>query len=111
MELRECSEGSVTVIAVRGRLDSATSPALGACLSRTLPAPQGRLLLELSQLDCISSAGFRTLLLATKRATDSQGRIVLAGVSGKVRELFDLAGLLEILPVCATRDEGVAALR
>lgn len=111
MELSESTDGSVMVISVKGRLDSVTSPALDERLSRTLAAPSRRLLIELSHLEYISSAGFRTLLLATKRATESEGQIMLAGVSGKVRELFDLGGFLDLFPICKTLDEGVAALR
>jgi anti-anti-sigma factor len=111
VELSESSDGSVTVIAVKGRLDSATAPAFGERLSRTFAAPSRRLLIELSQLEYISSAGFRILLLATKRADQSDGQIVLAGVSGKVRELFDLGGFLDLFRICGTRDEGVDALR
>jgi len=111
LELSESSDGSVTVIAVKGRLDSATAPTLDERLSRTLDAPSRRLLIELSQLEYISSAGFRILLLAMKRADQSEGQLVHAGVSGKVRELFDLGGFLDLFRICSTRDEGVAALR
>ena len=111
MELNESSDGSVTIIAVKGRLDSVTAPTLGERLSSTLGAPSRRLLIELSQLEYISSAGFRILLLAAKRAAESNGQIVLAGVSGKVRQLFDLGGFLDLFRICSTRDEGVAALR
>jgi hypothetical protein len=41
----------------------------------------------------------------------NEGQIVLAGVSGKVRELFDFGGFLDLFPICSTRDEGIAALR
>jgi anti-anti-sigma factor len=111
VELNESSDGAVTIIAVKGRLDSVTAPTLGERLSSTLGAPSRRLLIELSQLEYISSAGFRILLLAAKRAAESNGQIVLAGVSGKVRQLFDLGGFLDLFRICGTRDEGVAALR
>jgi anti-anti-sigma factor len=111
LELSESSDGAVTVIAVKGRLDSASAPTLEERLSGTLAAPSRRLLIELSQLEYISSAGFRILLLAMKRADQSEGQLVLAGVSGKVRELFDLGGFLDLFRICSTRDEGVAALR
>jgi anti-anti-sigma factor len=111
LELSESSDGAVTVIAVKGRLDSAAAPTLDERLSRTLAAPSRRLLIELSQLEYISSAGFRILLLATKRASANEGQIVLTGVSGKVRELFDLGGFLDIFPICSSRDEGLATLR
>ena len=111
MEVNESSDGTVTIVTVKGRLDSATAPTLGERLSGALVAPSRHLLIELSQLEYISSAGFRVLLLAAKRAAETDGQIVLAGVSGKVRQLFDLGGFLDLFRICGSRDEGIAALR
>jgi len=111
VEVNESSDGVVTIVAVKGRLDSVTAPTLGERLSGALAAPSRRLLIELSQLEYISSAGFRVLLLAAKRAAETDGQIVLAGVSGKVRQLFDLGGFLDLFRICGSRDEGIAALR
>ncbi len=111
MEVNESSDGAVTIVAVKGRLDSVTAPTLGERLSGALAAPSRRLLIEFSQLEYISSAGFRVLLLAAKRAAETDGQIVLAGVSGKVRQLFDLGGFLDLFRICGSRDEGIAALR
>ena len=111
MEVNESSDGTVTIVSVKGRLDSVTAPTLGERLSGVLAAPSRRLLIELSQLEYISSSGFRVLLLAAKRAAETDGQIVLAGVSGKVRPLFDLGGFLDLFRICGSRDEGIAALR
>ena len=111
VEVNESSDGAVTIVAVKGRLDSVSAPTLGERLSGALSAPSRRLLIELSQLEYISSAGFRVLLIAAKRAAETDGQIVLAGVSGKLRQLFDLGGFLDLFRICGSRDEGIAALR
>ena len=102
--------GVVTVDEVTGRVDSTTATALGERLSANLDVPRARVVLDLSRLEYISSAGFRILLLAAKRADESGGRLVLCGVAGKVRQLFDLGSFLDLFAVAGTRDEGVAAL-
>jgi anti-anti-sigma factor len=111
VEVNESIDGAVTIVSVKGRLDSVTAPTLGERLSGVLTAPSRRLLIELSQLEYISSAGFRVLLLAAKRAAEADGQIVLAGISGKVRQIFDLGGFLDLFRICDSRDEGIAALR
>ena len=111
MEVNESSEGAVTIVAVKGRLDSLTAPDLGERLSSALATPGRRLLIELSQLEYISSAGFRVLLLAARRARETDAQVVLSGVSGKILQFFDLGGFLDIFRICGTRAEGVAALR
>lgn len=109
MELKEEQVQGVTVLQVTGRLDSTTSPALGERLSSILDTSKARLLVDFSQLEYISSAGFRVLLQAAKRADQNSAKLVLCGVSGKVRQLFDLGGFLDLFSITATRDEGITA--
>jgi anti-sigma B factor antagonist len=109
MDLKEEQVGGVTVLQVKGRLDSTTSPMLGERLTAILGAAKVRILVDFSQLEYISSAGFRVLLQAAKRADQNTAKLVLCGVSGKVRQLFDLGGFLDLFTIAPTRDEGIAA--
>lgn len=109
MDLRDEKVGGATVVEVKGRIDSTTAPALGERLTTNLEAPKVRLVLDLSRLEYISSAGFRVLLLAAKRAEEAGSRFVLCGVSGKVRQLFDIGGFLDLFVISGSRDEGIAA--
>jgi anti-anti-sigma factor len=111
MELRLESVAEVNVVEVSGRIDSTSAPALQERLISVLTAPDTRVLLDFGKLEYISSAGFRVLLLAAKRADSSGGRLVLCGVSGKVRQLFDIGGFLDLFSITATRDEGISAAR
>ena len=111
MDLREDTSGDVTILEIKGRIDSTTAPVLGEKLTASLTTPQRRLVLDLRQLEYISSAGFRILLLAAKRAEEAGSRLVLCGLSGKVRQLFDLGGFLDIFTISGSREEGIAAAR
>jgi len=107
MDLKEEQVGDVTVVQVKGRLDSTTSPLLGERLTQILSAAKARLVVDFSQLEYISSAGFRVLLQAGKSAEQSMAKLVLCGVSGKVRQLFDLGGFLDLFLITGTREEGI----
>jgi anti-anti-sigma factor len=109
MDLNEEQVGGVTVLAVKGRLDSTTSLVLGERLTAMLGAAKAGVLVDLSQLEYISSAGFRVLLMAAKRADQNTAKLVLCGVSGKVEQLFDLGGFLDLFSIAATRNEGITA--
>lgn len=111
MDVREEQIGGVTVVQVRGRLDSATSPMLGERLTAMLGAAKARVMVDFNQIEYISSAGFRVLLQAAKRADQNAAKLVLCGVSGKVRQLFDLGGFLDLFTIVGSRDEGIAAAR
>jgi anti-anti-sigma factor len=111
MELREEQVEGVTALAVRGRVDSTTAPALGQRLEAAVAAPASRLVVDLRELEYISSAGFRVLLVAAKRAEVAGSKLVLCSLSGKVRQLFDLGGFLDLFAITASRDDAIAAAR
>ena len=111
MDLKEEVVGEVTVLEVKGRVDSNTAPALGERLTMLFATPSQRLVLDMRNLEYISSAGFRVLLLAARRAEEVTGRLVLCGLSGKVQQLFDLGGFLDLFAISASRDEAVTVAR
>ena len=111
MKVREEREGDVVVLEPEGRVDSTTAPVLGERLTTVLSGRDTRLVLDLKSLEYISSAGFRMLLLAARRAEATGGRLVLCGVMGKVRQLFELAGFLDLLPLYTSREESLASFR
>ena len=111
MELREASTGDVLVLEVEGRVDSNTAPTFGERLTRMLGTAGTRLVVDLRHLEYISSAGFRVLLLAAKRAEEGGSRLVLCGLSGKVQQLFDLGGFLDLFAISASREDGIAAAK
>ena len=64
MEIRTADESGVTVMSVSGRLDSVTSGALSTEVKNRIAAGWTWLVLDLSALDYISSAGLRVFLIA-----------------------------------------------
>ena len=111
MDLREDSVGGVTILEVVGRVDSTTAPLLQERLTSVMGASQVKVLIDFTRVDYISSAGFRVLLLAAKRADQNECRLVLCGLSAKVRQLFDLGGFLDLFTISASREEAIATAR
>jgi anti-anti-sigma factor len=111
MDLHEEQVDEITALSVKGRIDSTTAPAFGQRLESVVTAPAGRLVVDFRDLEYISSAGFRVLLVAAKRAEECGSRLVLCGLSGKVRQLFDLGGFLDLFTIAASRDDAMTAAR
>ncbi len=105
MEIFEATDGAVMILQVGGRVNSTNAPLLSARLERIIAAGQRGLVVDLSRLDHITSAGLRSLLLADQMAADRQGRLVLCGLTGLTLELFEIGGFLEMFDVAASRDE------
>jgi len=110
VELKQEQAGTVTVLQVKGRVDSTSAPRLDERLKAVLGPAEARVVLDLSDLDYISSAGFRVLLLALRLAEQNASRLMLCGLSGKVKQLFDLGGFLDLFAITGTREEGIVSV-
>lgn len=109
MELDEELAGNTAVLVPRGRIDSTTAPALDERLATMLARPADALVLDLSQLEYLSSAGFRVLLVSQRLARSKAVPLRLCGLSEKLRQLFELAGFIELFEIHGQRADAVAA--
>ena len=105
MDIREERHGSVCVVTLRGRLDVATSAAFAERVDRLIAGSQPRLLVDLSGVDFVSSAGLRVILAVMKKVKAANGIFALCAVRAPVREVLDMTGftpLIEIHPEVST---------
>lgn len=110
MKLEVQTLDGVVVLHPVGRLDSTSSPELEHVLTEQLAAGANRLLFDFGDLDYISSAGLRVVLLAGKRLRGVQGKMVLVGMRDVVREVFEMSGFLTLFAIAETREAGVEKL-
>ena len=90
-------EGEKLSIALEGRLDTVTAPELEAELKDSLD-PVTDLVLDMAELEYISSAGLRVLLTAQK-SMNQKGSMKLINVNETVMEIFDVTGFSDILTI------------
>lgn len=107
MEVREVSADGITVVEVKGRVDSTSAPALGDKLTHAVASPQQRVIVDLSGADYVSSAGLRVLLRAAERLDQTKGKLVLHGLNSRVEEVFEISGFANIFIICRTRGEAL----
>ena len=69
-----------------------------------------RLVIDLSRVDYVSSAGLRVFLMAFKRLTADGGKIVLCSLQEPVRQVFDIVGFYSMFPIVNSRDEALNTL-
>jgi anti-sigma B factor antagonist len=103
--------GEVTGVAVEGRLDAATVPTLEQTLQRLLFDGQAKLVIDLADVNYISSSGLRALLTARRQARSRGGNVHLCCLHSRVKEIFEMVGFMSVFGVYATRDEAAAAFR
>lgn len=108
MEITETSVGQATLLRVAGRVDGTVSKALEDRLTGAVAEPR-QLVLDLSELAYISSAGLRALLVAAKSAKRTGATLVLAGLTANVRDVFDMSGFTALFRIYETPEEALAA--
>jgi anti-anti-sigma factor len=108
MKLSAQTYADIVVVAPDGRLDHEHCEGFRAGLQPHLDAAaqQGRrIVLDLSALEYVSSAGLRCFMLAAKQAGGQGGKIVLAALRPVVAEIFQISRfdmLFEIFPSVRT---------
>jgi anti-sigma B factor antagonist len=95
MEIKSTVLKRCVMINVTGRIDSATAPQLQEALNDLIEESNYKLVLDLSQVDFISSAGLWVLVNAQKKCKRfNRGEVVLANVPQRIHDALDLAGFI-----------------
>lgn len=100
---------SVTLMEVSGRIDSMTANELGDALTQAIAGGGTRLVLDLSSVEYMSSAGLRELVSAYKKTQREAGDLRLAQPSHRVQEILEMAGLDSVFQIFPNRTEAVSS--
>lgn len=110
MEIKTTQLKRCTLVEVSGRIDSATAPQLQAALKELNETSQFKLVLDLKNVDFISSAGLWVLVNAQKNCKRfNRGELVLASVSQRVHSALDLAGFVPYYRIFPDSAQAVGA--
>lgn len=83
------------MLALSGEIDLATVPDLEVALQTAERRRPQRLVLDFAQVRFMDSSGIRTLLLAQRRATLGEHRLILRRCSPPVRRLLEITGIVD----------------
>jgi anti-sigma B factor antagonist len=105
------AEGDVTVVEpTDGRIDLETSAAFKTALDALLGQGHARLVLNLSQVTFMDSAGLGAIM-SVYRQLDGKGSLQVCGLHPRVKTLFDITRLTRVIGIHADEVQAVAAAR
>jgi len=107
VELTVEKQDGIHIVRIAGRLDGTTSSAAESEIVKLSEAGCRNFLFDLTELEYISSAGLRVMLLAAKKARAAGGKAAVFGMNGTIREIFSISGFLTIFPDLPSREEGL----
>ncbi len=104
----EQKEG-IWLVALRGRFDAPSAPEAERTLRTLLEQGMSRVILDLADVEYISSGGLRVIVMLTKALEKINGEMKLSGLSPFVSEVFKITNLAKRYDICHSRDEAFAA--
>lgn len=109
MDINVSEQSNVTLVEVSGRVDSMNANELGEALTGEIDGGKTHLVVDLSRVDYMSSAGLREIVAGLKRVKKASGDLRIAQPSDRVREVLEMAGLDTIFRIFSTQDEAVGS--
>lgn len=110
MNIQKERVGDTYVVTVDGRLDGIYSSAFANQVGELITGENPKILIDFTDIDHVTSAGLRALLLLIKKAKATGSAFALCGVNEQVQEVLDTSGFTTMFSIHPGRAEGLAAL-
>jgi anti-sigma B factor antagonist len=105
MEITSEKLNDYLVIKIKGHLDAVTSSSASEKLSELIENGESKFILDLTDLDYISSAGLQTVLLAAKKISSQKGTFALTNLKEEVFEVFEISGFTSFLNIFDSNED------
>lgn len=109
LEIVEKITGGLIIGFLNGRMNAESVPDFEEWADHLIELGAERIIIDLSSLTYISSAGLRAVLTVAKELQKRRG-LIICGLYGIVAEVFHVSGFMEILHIKNTAAEALAEL-
>jgi anti-sigma B factor antagonist len=93
------------VLAPRPGVDSSTAKQFEETLLAAIGSGTGNVIIDFSDLDYISSAGLRAIIIGAKAAKSRGAKLVLCSMRSHIRTVFDTSGFTKLVPIVPARQD------
>ncbi|SLM28923.1 Stage II sporulation protein [Desulfamplus magnetovallimortis] len=108
MDVNIKQSGSISIVSVTGRMDAITADSATTVLNEQVQSGNKSIVLDLSGVDYMSSAGLRVVLTILKAARKDGGDLYIADAQKGVADVLEISGFSNLLKIFDTVDEAVA---
>jgi anti-sigma B factor antagonist len=96
-------------VTLDGRVDLPAARALEDALNELCDSGRSRIVVDLSNVPYMASAGLKALLSGLRRARLLGGDVRLAGLTERVREVFEMSGFDQVFVIYPSAAAAVAS--
>ena len=98
LDITKNTEGTTETLSLKGRLSIVTSPRLAAEVE-SVNGDIKTLKIDLADVDYVSSAGIRIIIIAQKKMTAAGGNLEILNPTAEIVQLCDITGLKDVLTI------------
>jgi len=106
MEVTIETKDDILIITLEGSIDSKTAPDVQQKVLES-SAESKNVILDLSKVDFVSSAGLRVLLMLYRQIKAKNGKVVLVGVSEEITDVMSMTGFINFFEIEDTVDNAI----
>lgn len=100
------TDGNIVIISIEGSIDSKTAGDLQSQIMEKV-SETNNVLLDLTKVDYVSSAGLRVLLMIYRQIKSKNGKVILVGVSEEIRDVMSMTGFINFFEIADNIDNGL----
>jgi anti-anti-sigma factor len=108
MEITQRVEDGITVVQPDGRIDTLAAEQLDQALQATMAAGDHKIVMDMSKVEYISSAGLRSLAAVLVKCREEGGDMKLAALNERVTRVFKIIGFDILMSVSDTPEAAIA---
>lgn len=109
MDVQVSQREGIHLVTVIGDIDAHTAPQVHQVII-PLGEPGQKIILDMTQVAYMSSAGLRLLLYLYRQTTANSAQLVLVGLSEELIDTMSVTGFLDFFTIRNTLEEGITAL-
>jgi len=98
MTIEKVINGEEIALVISGRVDSVTAPDLEAAVLAIADSAKG-IIFDFKNLEYVSSAGLRVILLAQKKMNAVNGSFKIVNCGENIKEILEMTGFSSIITI------------
>ena len=110
MKIHTKSIADIKIVVIKDDIDANTAPKVTETIL-PLVQPKSKILVNMTEVSYMSSAGLRSLLSLYRQTIAKDGKIVLVGLSEDILDTMSVTGFLDFFTVCDTVELGLNSLK
>lgn len=99
MQIKVESKNNTDIVILSGEVDLYNSPQVRKKLTELINHKNPHIIVDLSGVTYMDSSGLATLVEAMQKIAKNNGKFILVGIKGAVKNMFEIARLNEVFSI------------